>query len=137
MPERAPYDESMLLAQARLKVQDPDLKQGKVETIMVQTVAGALERPWGVQGGFAVVYKFRTHSNKLRALRCFIVQVETDMQFRYEHIGTYFAMHAPEITAEFNYHHAGIAVKENIQGQSQNKVYPLIEMEWIEGMTLL
>src|SRR5947209_19672500 len=99
MPERAPYDEAMLLARARLKIPDPDFKQGKVETITVPTVAGAMQRPWGVQGGFAVVYKFRRQSGKLRALRCFLVQMTPDTQFRYERIGPYFATHAPDITA--------------------------------------
>ncbi len=137
MPERAPYDESMLLAQARLKVQDPDLKQGKVETIMVQTVAGALERPWGVQGGFAVVYKFRTHSGKMRALRCFLVQMNPDTQFRYERLGAYFAVHASDITVDFKYYNDGITLKETVYGQLQSKTYPIIEMEWIEGLTLI
>jgi hypothetical protein len=137
MPERSALDESMRLARARLRVQDDDLKQGEVEMVVGHTAAGPLPSPWGIQGGFAVVYKFRTHSNKLRALRCFTVHVETDMQFRYERIGSYFATHVPEITAGFKYHHAGIVVQENVQGQIEKKTYPLIEMEWIEGTTLL
>lgn len=137
MPERSAFDEAMRLSRARLRVQDDDLKLGEVEMLVNNTVVGPIPAPWGIQGGFAVVYKFRTRSNKLQALRCFTAQIETDMQFRYERIGTYFATHVPEITAEFKYHHAGIAVKENVQGQSQNKVYPLIEMEWVEGVTLL
>ncbi len=137
MPERSPYDEAMALSQARLKVLDPDLKQGKVETITVKTVAGPMERPWGVQGGFAVVYKFRTQSGKLRALRCFLVQMTPDTQFRYERIGSYFTAHAPDITVGFKYYDPGILLKEQVGGQLQNKTYPVIEMEWIEGVTLV
>ncbi len=137
MPERATYDEAMLLAQARLKVLDPDLKQGKVERITLQTVAGVMERPWGIQGGFAVVYKFRTQSGKVRALRCFLVHMNPDTQFRYERIGAYFAAHAPDITVEFKYCNDGIILKETVYGKLESKTYPVIEMEWVEGATLV
>lgn len=137
MPERTPYDEAMMLSQARLRVPDADLKHGQVETISMQTNAGVIKRPWGIQGGFAVVYKFRTQSGKMRALRCFLVQTDPDMQFRYERISAYFAAHASDITVEFKYYDSGIVLKENIQGQLQNRTYPIIEMEWIEGMTLV
>jgi hypothetical protein len=137
MPERTPYDEAMLMSPARLKVPDPDLKQGKVETITLRTAAGTMQRPWGVQGGFAVVYKFRTQSGKMRALRCFLVQMTPDTQFRYERISTYFAAHAPNITVGFKYYDAGIILKEQVYGQLQSRTYPVIEMEWIEGVTLV
>lgn len=137
MPERAAYDEAMLLSQARLKVPDQELKQGKIETITSQTMAGPIKRPWGVQGGFAVVYKFATQSGKLRALRCFLAKMDPDMQYRYERIGAYFAAHAPNIAVDFIYHDAGILLKETIYGQIHSKNYPLIEMEWVEGMTLI
>src|SRR5437588_11088232 len=101
MPDRAAYDEAMLLSQARLKVQDQDLKQGSVETITLQTVAGSMKRPWGIQGGFAVVYKFSKQSGKRRALRCFLTRMDPNIQYRYERIGTYFATHAPDIAVEF------------------------------------
>lgn len=135
MPERLPYDEAMLFAATRLKIQDPELKQGQVEKVTVPTVRGTVTRPWGIEGGFAVVYKFRTKSGKHRALRCFRVPMNPDTQFRYEHIGPYFQAHAGEITAGFKYHDTGILVKE--QGQQQGTVYPVIEMDWIDGVTLL
>ncbi len=137
MPDRTSFDESMLLARARLRVQDDDLKHGTVEMLMSHTVVGPVQAPWGVQGGFAVVYKFCTQSGKMRALRCFLVQVKPDTQFRYERIGAYFAAQIPDITAGFKYHNDGIAIKENVQGQLREKTYPLVEMEWIEGVTLL
>lgn len=137
MPERSAYDEAMLLSQARLKVQDQDLKQGSVETITIQTVAGQMKRPWGIQGGFAVVYKFTTQSGKRRALRCFLTKMDPDIAFRYQRIGAYFAAHAPGISVEFNYYEPGILLKEVVYGQIQNKSYPIIEMEWIEGLMLI
>src|ERR1700692_201961 len=133
MPERLACDEAMNLAKARLKVQDPDLKNGRVE----KTKAGLVEVPWGLQGGFAVVYKFRTQSGKVRALRCYLVPMKADIQYRYEQISTYFATHIPKFTAEFNYHKDGILIKEAIPGTPEvKKFFSLIEMEWIEGPTL-
>src|SRR5437588_11060546 len=135
MPERLPYDEAMLFASARLKILDPELKQGQVEKVTIQTKAGNVVRPWGIEGGFAVVYKFRTRSGQFRALRCFRVPMKPDTQFRYEHIGPYFHAHARDITANFKYHDAGIVVKE--QGKPANQMYPVIEMDWIDGITLV
>lgn len=137
MPERAAYDEAILLSQVRLKVQDPELTEGKVEKFTIHTAAGAMERPWGLEGGFAVVYKFCTRNGDLLALRCFRVAISPDTQFRYERLGPYFATHIPLITAKFKYHEKGIIVKENVQGQRQSVIYPVIEMEWIKGVTLI
>ena len=134
MPERLPYDEAMLFASARLKISDPELKHGQVEKVTIHTKVGTVERPWGIEGGFAVVYKFRTQSGQMRALRCFRVPMKPDTQFRYERIGPYFHTHAPDITANFMYHKMGIVVKE--QGK-QSQTYPVIEMDWIDGITLL
>ena len=94
-----------------------------------------MQRPWGIEGGFAVVYKFRTQSGAFRALRCFRVSINPDTQFRYERIGPYFHKHIRHITAGFKYHEQGILVKE--QGQSTGTIYPVIEMDWIEGVTLV
>jgi serine/threonine protein kinase len=132
---RLPYDEAMTFSAVRLKIQDPELRQGKVETAILQTNAGPVERPWGIEGGFAVVYKFRTRSGQFRALRCFRVPMSSDMQFRYEQIGPYFHAHIPTITAGFKYHAQGITVKES--GQARGETYPIIEMDWIEGVTLI
>jgi hypothetical protein len=133
---RMSYDEAMTFSSIRLKIQDEELKQGKVEVVVAQTIAGEIERPWGIEGGFAVVYKFRTRSGQLRALRCFRATMNPDMQFRYERIGPYFHAHIPNITAGFKYHKTGIVVKEpGLPPQGQ--VYPLIEMDWIDGTTLI
>lgn len=135
MPDRLAYDEAMLFAAARLRVPDPELKRGKIEVVSTKTTLGAVERPWGIEGGFAVVYKFRTYSGKFRALRCFRIAMNQDMQFRYGRIGPFFKIHASDITADFRYYDAGIAVEEH--GKSVAQVYPVIDMEWIDGLTLL
>lgn len=133
MPERLPYDEALRAAAVRLKVSDPEIKEGQVEMIKMPTAKGVVENPWGVEGGFAVVYKFRTRSGQFRALRCFRVPMEPDMQFRYEQIGPYFHQYASDLTASFRYHDNGISVNE----QGKPKVYPLIEMDWIDGVHLV
>ena len=51
MPERLPYDEAMLFSAARIKIQDPEIKQGKVETVTITTAKGKMQRPWGIEGG--------------------------------------------------------------------------------------
>ncbi|QBD80580.1 hypothetical protein EPA93_33260 [Ktedonosporobacter rubrisoli] len=134
MPERLAYDEAMLFSTIRLKIPDPELKQGKVEVVTAYTSRGVVERPWGIEGGFAVVYKFRTLSGSFRALRCFRAPMSPDMQFRYESLGTYFHTHVRAITAGFKYYDSGIMVKD--QGKAQPQAYPVIVMDWVEGTTL-
>ena len=58
MPERLAYDEAMRASAFRLQVQDQDLKEGHVETMTIHATVGSFARPWGLQGGFAIVYKF-------------------------------------------------------------------------------
>lgn len=139
MPERLPYDEAMLFGGARIKIPDPEIKQGKVEVYTIPTAKGKMQRPWGIEGGFAVVYKYRKRSGLFCALRCFRVSMSPDTQFRYEHIGPYFSAYARHITAGFKYHEKGILVKELAQGPGQKDglIYPVIEMDWIEGLTLV
>jgi serine/threonine protein kinase len=135
MPERLAYDEAMQFSSIRLKMPVPELKQGKVEMVSIPTSRGILERPWGIEGGFAVVYKFRRSNGTVCALRCFRVPMSPDTQFRYEHIGSYFHAHVRAITAGFRYYDAAIVVKE--QGKPPDQRYPVIEMDWIDGVTLV
>lgn len=137
MPDRQSYDEAMLFARARLKVPDLDIKQGTVEKYQAQTTRGTFAKPWGMEGGFAVVYKFRTQSGQLKALRCFRVPMDSDTQYRYEKLGPYFRSHIPDITVDFTYYEQGILVDEEIQGVKQKRIFPVIVMDWVEGMTLL
>lgn len=136
MPDRLSYDEAMLYSQHCLKIQDLDLKQGNVETYAIKTAVGEMKKPWGIEGGFAVVYKYRSQSGQMKALRCFRVAMNPDTQSRYEKMSVYFRQHVPDITIDFRYYVDGILVKESAQG-TQKKVCPVIVMEWIDGMTLL
>src|SRR2546428_267811 len=101
MPDRLSYDEAMQYSHKCLKIQDPDLRQGSVETYSFKTPVGEIKKPWGIEGGFAVVYKFRAHSGKMKAMRCFRVAMNPDTQSRYEKMSVYFRNHIPDITIDF------------------------------------
>jgi serine/threonine protein kinase len=126
----------MQYANHTLKILEPEIKQGAVETFTVKTSAGNLKKPWGREGGFAVVYKFRTLSGQTKAMRCFRSAITSDIHSRYDRMSRFFHQHVPDITIDFRYYEDGILVKEATQG-SQKKVCPVIVMEWIEGQTLL
>jgi hypothetical protein len=137
MPERTNCDEAIQFSRTRLRIPEPDLKDGQVEMFQIPTANRIIQRPWGIEGGFAVVYKFRTASGKLRALRCFRVPMNPDTQSRYELMGPYFFQHAPTITATFKYYQQGLMIKETVSGSPRETIYPLIDMEWVEGDILL
>ncbi|RAQ97659.1 protein kinase family protein [Thermogemmatispora tikiterensis] len=134
MPGRLAFDEAMQFPRSRLLVPDPELREGQVEMVEIKTRRGLIRRPWGLEGGFAVVYKFRTRSGQARALRCFHVDMKPDTEERYRQIATYFAAQPAlqAVTVPFTYYREGIVVKE----QGRGEVCPLIAMEWVEGRTL-
>ncbi|HEY0755603.1 MAG TPA: hypothetical protein VGD98_16715 [Ktedonobacteraceae bacterium] len=136
MPDRLSYDEAMQYARHCLKIQEPEIKQGSVETYTIKTTVGEIKKPWGREGGFAVVYKFRTLSGQLKAMRCFRTAIAPDIQARYDLMSSFFLQYVPDITIDFRYYEEGILVKEAAQS-NQKKVCPVIVMEWIEGTTLL
>ena len=129
------YNEAIQFAQIRLKVPDPDLKQGSVEMVKMPSNVRNYQRPWYNNGSFAIVYKFRAKSGQLKAMRCFIVDPSTDTQQRYEKMSRFFASSVPAITANFKYYDAGIAIKK--AGQVQLVTRPIIVMDWINGGRLL
>lgn len=132
MPTNAAYHDAMQKSLYRLKI--PALRAGAVEMTEFGTNAGKRQDPWASNGTFAIVYKFRLPDGSWRALRCFKTFPNSETQMRYEQISHYFQQHIPTITAGFRYHTEGILVKED---KAPDKVYPLIEMDWIEGKTLL
>jgi hypothetical protein len=135
IPTRAQYDDAIRQAAHFLKVTDLDLRNGSV--MQVEFAAGAVSRPWAMEGGFAIVYRFRTESGKLRALRCFTKAMPTDIQWRYELVGPYLLSNIPDLTVQVHYHDPGIAVRVAEYPVSRFERYPLIEMEWVDGETLL
>lgn len=134
IPDRSQYDQAIQYPRRFLKIDDPDLLEGAVEMVEIPTSKGVVRRPWGLQGGFAIVYKFRAASGRLRALRCFTVQMDDDIGERYQKVGPYFQAHAGEITVEFKYHDPGISVRIS---EAKFERYPVLEMGWIEGVNLI
>lgn len=134
IPTRIELDQAIRSAAARLRVVNEDLRQGSVEMVRYQTRAGPMEEPWGMEGGFAVVYKFRMRSGRLRALRVFKRLVPDDMAARYRLLHPYLRRCLPGYTVECIYHEHAVLVKHQNGGQD---VYPVLEMDWVEGETLL
>lgn len=129
------YNEAIQFPSVRLKVPDPDLKQGAVEMIKMVSNTRNYQMPWANNGSFAIVYKFRAQSGLFKALRCFLIDPNSDTQQRYEKMSRFFATHVPAITADFRYYETGIAIKKT--GQTQLVTRPIIVMDWIDGGRLL
>ncbi|HEY7123803.1 MAG TPA: hypothetical protein VH540_07600 [Ktedonobacterales bacterium] len=134
MPSRGDYDEAIRLARATLRVSDPELKEGQVDLFTQATRVGPVPKAYGINGGNAVVYRFLGKSGTPHALRCFFNAVSSDTQERYMKLGGYFRQHLPDITVPFTFYDPGIKVKDP---PNQPREYPIIDMEWVEGETLL
>src|SRR5947208_17145535 len=122
------HDIAIQFPRVNIKAQDEELLYGRVEMATQQNNQGGMERPWASSGMFAIVYKFRGKSGDICALRCFKTLLDEDIKLRYEKMGLYFEKHIPELTAHFTYYEQGLKVDKII--------YPLIRMDWIEGLTL-
>ena len=88
------------------------------------------ETPWALGGTFAQVYKFEVSPGVFKALRVFKTDVRPETRDRYVALGAYLNRHASDYTVEFTYHQDGISDRDGT-------VHPILEMEWIEGHTLL
>ena len=88
----------------------------------------ALGLPRVRSGNFAIIFKVRC-AKKLFAVRCFL-HMPSDLEDRYEKISS--ALHCDDIGnsffSEFSYLKKGIVVN--------GKTFPVVKMEWIEGLTL-
>ena len=131
-PGRVEFDEAMSIH--RLLVNDSNIREGKVEKYTYMTSLGEIQVPWGLQGGFAIVYKFRAKNGELKALRVPTRPTGADMTLRYAQMTLYFELNASDITVKFKYHSSGIRVGTSIGGW---QVFPLLEMDWVEGVTLI
>lgn len=78
-------------------------------------------------GGFACVYQLTTAEGRKWAVRCFINHYE-DSQERYSALSDYLTKLGLPFIADFTYQPKGIWVRD--------KWYPILKMEWIEGLCL-
>lgn len=98
---------------------DPELKQGMIEK-------DRLGLPKPITGGFASVYQVKTRNRKY-AVRCFLNNFP-DQEYRYSTISKYLSQFNFPFMVAFSFIRNGILVK--------GQWYPILKMEWIEGITL-
>ena len=99
--------------------QDPQLKAGHV-------VLNRLGLPRVASGMFASVYEFRNGDHRW-AVRCFL-RPSADQRERYALLSGYLSQVRMPGLVEFAYEAQGIRVR--------GQWYPIVKMEWIEGVTL-
>jgi hypothetical protein len=103
----------------RISFNDTDLKSSSVETTPL-----GLPKPYS--GGFTITYKL-SNSQKGWAVRCFHRDI-SDLQRRYQAIGTFLSKNNSKYFVEAKYLSDGIKVN--------GKAYPVIKMQWLEGEPL-
>lgn len=103
----------------RISFNDADLKLSSVETTPL-----GLPKPYS--GGFTITYKL-SNSQKGWAVRCFHRDI-SDLQRRYQAIGTFLSKNNSKYFVEAKYLSDGIKVN--------GKAYPVIKMQWLEGEPL-
>ncbi len=99
---------------------DPDLKKGEV-------VANALGLPIPFSGNFADVYQVRCPDGSRWAVKCFTREAP-GLRERYQEISTWLRKGKLPFTVDFSYLEQGIRVG--------GKWYPVLKMQWVEGLTL-
>lgn len=114
-----PQDYNEAIQNPHLSFEDESLSCGTAQL-------NALGLPQPASGNFASVY--RVHSkNKDWAVRCFLRQ-SSDQPMRYERLADFICHDNLPYTVDFHYAPKGIRV--------QGQWYPILKMEWVEGVTL-
>lgn len=112
------YNES--IQAPKLAFTDPELKGGEV-------VPGPMGLPLPRSGNFADVYQMKGASGTTWAIKCFTRQV-AGLQERYAKIDAHLRQSRLPFAVGFEFLPTGMRVR----GQG----YPLLKMEWVEGLTL-
>jgi hypothetical protein len=99
---------------------DPDLRTG-------QAVTNALGIPMPCSGNFADVYQVRCPDGTRWAVKCF-TRGAPGLRERYQQISSHLAWARLPFTVDFAYLEDGIRVA--------GKWYPVLKMQWVEGLTL-
>jgi hypothetical protein len=118
-----------------VRVKIPHLKRGKPRTVEFRGSAGVRKDLFVLTGAFARVYPWTDAAGKERAVRCFYTIPPSEVQDRYKAIDQFFRQNLPENTAELAYHEQGLVIKGT--PPDPDLLMPLIEMEWVEGETLV
>lgn len=115
----SPQDYSEAIQTPRLSFDDPELRDGVVETT-------SLGLPRCMSGNYASVFCFQCPSRKV-AVRCFLHDTP-DQQLRYRAISSYVLNDDLPYTVPFEYLENGIRLN--------GKRFPLLKMEWVDGITI-
>ncbi len=99
---------------------DPDLCDGKA-------VVNALGIPMPCSGNFADVYQIRCPDGGRWAVKCFTRETP-GLRERYREITRHLVQAKLPFTVDFSYLDPGICIR--------GKWYPVLKMQWVEGLTL-
>lgn len=116
-PSAQDYNEGM--QNPRSAFIDFDLSYGR-------PVVGQLGLPKAISGNFASVYRIRCHQIDF-AVRCFLRSVK-DREYRYKKLSQYICSDTLSYTVDMQYLTEGIRIGDTL--------YPVLKMEWVEGVTL-
>ena len=127
MPWPLPSHFRAMLQNPRLALRDPQLRACQIERDRLNQ-----PRPWA--GAFAVVYKALLPGRVPSgwgpiALRAFSTE-SPERRERYENVSRYLRCRDLRCLVDFEYQHDGI------RSASDGKWYPLVVMEWVDGVTL-
>src|SRR5258708_1894177 len=99
---------------------DPDLKRGQV-------MCNALGLPMPFSGNFADVYQVKCPDGSRWAVKCFTREAH-GLRERYQEISKHLRQAKLPFTVDFSYLEQGIRIA--------GKWYPVLKMQWVEGLTL-
>ncbi len=115
-------DYSAIVQQPRFAFRDPVLQACSIER-------NSLGQPLTRAGAFAVVYKGIDAEGKAWALRAFTTESQQRRE-HYEHIASHLQSRKPRCLVDFEYRDS------SIRSASDGKWYPLVAMDWVQGMIL-
>jgi serine/threonine protein kinase len=117
-------DYAAALQNPKVAFKDKDLQQSVIKR-------DSTNQPLGISGQFAVVYKATLASGSSMAVRAFTSDKGKDRNERYHLISDYLNQHSNiKSLVHFRYHDKGI------RSLKDGKMYPLVTMEWVSGVTL-
>jgi len=116
-----PADFSRMLQNPKLALRDAELQKCAI-------ARDAKGQPLALSGSFAVVFKGVRSGGKAVALRAFTSEAK-DRQDRYHEISNHLNSLTLPCLVKFKFHEKGIR-------STDGKWYPLVEMEWVSGVTL-
>jgi eukaryotic-like serine/threonine-protein kinase len=122
MPWPLPSDFHTVVQHPQIAFRDPHLRGCRIER-------NALNQPRVWSGAFAVVYKAVDGEGRCWALRAFTSE-SPERREHYELISSHLKCRPPSCLVDFEYREAAI------RSAGDGKWYPLVVMDWVEGMTL-